>query len=156
MNTRMYTVTFANVAVTAAQDLIAIVAGSTKNVAICGVVLGQISDVGDAAEELLRVRIRSGQTTVGSGGGAFTPVATSVTTAAAGFTARINDTTQATAGTIVVHHADVWNVRVPYVWIPPEDMRIMLLGSRRATFELTAAPADSLTCSGTMYVKEYG
>jgi hypothetical protein len=104
----------------------------------------------------LRVRIRAGQTTVGSGGTAPTPVPLNVTDAAAGFTARVNDTTQASAGTIVTLMIDNWNIRTGYVWIPPEDMRIELTGGRRLTFELPAAPADSITCSGTMYVEEFG
>lgn len=153
---RMYSVIFENVAVTAAQDVFAIVAAAGKNLRVCSITLGQTTDVGDAAEEILRVRIRSGQTTVGSGGTAPTPVPLNVTDAAAGFTARVNDTTQASAGTIVTLMMDTWNIRTGYVWIPPEDMRIELTGGRRLTFELPAAPADSITCSGSMYVEEFG
>lgn len=152
---RMYTVQFNNVTISAVQDLIAIVAAAAKNCEIAGVVFGAASGAAPT-EQLLRIRIRSGQTTVGSGGGAYTPVPTSVTTAAAGFTARINDTTIASAGTIVQHHSDAWNTRIPFVWIPPEDMRIQLTGSRRATFELVGAPSAGIACNGTMYVKEFG
>lgn len=153
---RMYTVSFTEVAVTAAQDLFEIVAAAGKNCRIHAVVLAQITETGDAAEEELSILFKSGQTSSGSGGSAPTPVPTNVTDAAAGFTAETNNTTQASGGTIVTHHADAWNVRAGYVWIPPEKMQIELTGSRRFTVSLNGAPADSITMSGTIYVEEFG
>lgn len=153
---KSYTVTFDNVAVTALQDLIAIVAHSARVARITGFGVSQSTELGDVAEEMLRIRIRSGQTTVGSGGGAFTPVANDPTDQAAGFTARINDTTQASLGTIVNHKYWNWNLRSPLDIILPEEQQIWLPAGRRATLELVANPADSVTMSGYMDVCEAG
>jgi len=153
---RIYTVQFNAVAVTAQQDFFEITAAAGKNCRILAVMLGQTSDVGDAAEEMLSILFKSGATTSGSGGTAPTIVRCNVTDAAAGFAAEANNTTKATAGTIVTHHSDVFNVRSPYIWLPPERMQIELTGSRRFTVELATTPADSLTCNGTIYVEEFG
>lgn len=156
---RSYTVVFSNITITVPQDLFAIVAAAGKTAAITGFEIcnvGGTADAGDAQEELLRLRIRSGQTTAGSGGAVGTVVPTNVTTSAAGFTARTNDTTIASAGTIVQHLALGWNVRQPYLWLPPENMWIWLTGGRRATIELVSTPADALSVNGTVYVVETG
>lgn len=153
---RMYSVQFNGVAVTAQQDFFEITAAAGKNLRIHGVVLGQSTDVGDAAEEMLSILIKHGATTSGSGGSTPTPVRTNVTDTAAGFAAEANNTTKASAGTIVTAHADVWNIRSPFIWLPPEKMQIELTGSRRLTVELATTPADSLTCNGTIYVEEFG
>lgn len=153
---RVYSVQFNAVAVTAQQDFFEITAAAGKNLEIMAVILGQTSDAKDAEEEILSLLFKAGQTTTGSGGTTPTAIPRSVTNAAAGFTAKVNNTTKASAGTIVTHHADAWNIRGPYLWLPPEDMRIQLTGSRRFTVELATTPADSITCHGTVYVKEYG
>lgn len=153
---RMYTVTFASVAATVQQDLFEIVAAAGKNLRVRALYLSQSSDVGDAAEEGLSILIKSGSATSGSGGSAPTPVPTNVTDAAAGFTAETNNTTKASTGTIVTHHAEDWNIRVPFQLILPPEMCVELTGSRRLTVELATTPADSLTISGTLYVEEFG
>lgn len=71
---RMYAVTFENVAVTVAQDLFEISPADDKPVLIHAVYVSQSSDMGDVQEELLRVTIKRGHTTSGSGGSSFTPV----------------------------------------------------------------------------------
>lgn len=153
---RVYTVPIAPVALTAVQDLWAIVSGTNRPTRLAGIHLFQTSDLGDAAEEILRIRIRSGQTTVGSGGTAPTPISTAPTDAAAQFTARINDTTQASAGTILTHAELGWNIRVDRdFWLPPE-YTFEFTGARRWTVEIPAAPADSLTLGGTLWVAELG
>jgi len=153
---RVYTVQFNGVAVTAQQDLFEITAAAGKNLEIAAVMVSNLTEIGDAMEENLLLRFRAGMTTSGSGGTAPTPIPTSVTTAAAGFAAEVNNTTKSSAGTIVTHHSENWNVRSPYLWLPPEDMRIQLTGSRRFAVELATTPADSITMAGTLYVIEHG
>lgn len=153
---RMYTVSFNGVSVTAAQDLFSVVAPSTAITVLHGLVLGQSSDAGDAEEELRRIRIRSGQTTAGSGGSAATAVPVREGDTGFGGTVRTNDTTIASAGTIVERHVDVWNVRSQYIWIPTPEMRLGFQPSRRWTVELVDAPADALTVSGTLYFASLG
>lgn len=153
---RVYTVIFNAVAVTAQQDLFEIVAAAGRNLRIRAGFISQSTEVGDAQEEGLNIVVRSGSTTSGSGGTAPTPIPVNVTDAAAGFTAEVNNTTRATAGTIVTHHADNWNVRQDRTYILPAEMCVELTGSRRATLELATTPADSITMSGTLYVEEFG
>jgi hypothetical protein len=153
---RMYTVSFAGVAVTAQQDFFEIVAAAGKNCRIWALYLSQSTEVGDAAEEGLSILLKAGATTSGSGGSAPTPTPQNITDTAAGFTAEVNNTTKATAGTIVTHHADNWNIRMPFQLILPPQMQIELTGSRRFTVELATTPADSITVSGTLYVEESG
>jgi len=151
---RIYTVPIAPAAQTAVQDFWAIVSGTNRPTRLGGIHLFQTTDVGDAAEEILRIRIRAGQTTVGSGGTAPTPIPADVDDVAAAFTARINDTTQATAGTIVVHAELGWNIRIDREWWLPPGYTFTFKGARRWTVEFPAAPADSITVGGTLWVEE--
>lgn len=153
---RIYTITFAGVAVTAQQDFFELVAAAGKPFRLLSLLLSQSSEVGDAAEEGLAISIKSGQTTSGSGGSAPTPVPLNVTDAAAGITAEVNNTTKASAGTIVTHYADNWNIRQPYMLVLPEKMQPEVAGGRRLTVELGTTPADSITISGTAVVEEFG
>ncbi len=153
---RTYTVQFTGVAVTAQQDFFEVVAAAGKPLRILALHLAQSTEVGDAAEEGLSILIERGHTTSGSGGSAPTPVPINATNTAAGFTSEVNNTTKATAGTIVVLHADVWNVRVPFVlqWTPETAPEV--IGGGRLTVELATTPIDSITVSGTLYVQELG
>src|SRR5574343_600929 len=152
---RLYTAQFSAVAVSAAQDLFEIVAPSDAIVKIHNIRLGQTSDVGDAAEEILLIKLNSGATTSGSGGGSYTPVPIELGDAAFGGTCEINNTTQAADGTIVTHHAWPWNVRGPFEIIFEPETRPVLSPSRRCV--LTGpAPADALTMMGTISFEEIG
>jgi hypothetical protein len=118
--------------------------------------LSQQTETGDAMEEQLNILIKSGQTTSGSGGGTVAANSLSFGDAAAESTCEQNNTTKASAGTIVTHHAFWWNVRMPfdYIWTP--DTTIILPPSRRLTVELVGAPADTMDVSGFIVFKEYG
>lgn len=155
-SSRMYTVSFSAVAATAAQDLFEIVAASGKPCIVHACYLSQHTEFGDAQDELLQVAIKSGQTTSGSGGSTPTPVPTNTTDAAAGFTAEANNTTKASAGTIVTHHVDSFNVRAGWPFVVTPEMRIVVAGGRRLTVELVSTPADSITLNGTLYIEELG
>jgi hypothetical protein len=153
----IYTVSFDGVSVSAAQDLFAVVAPSNTAIVLLGFELGVgggTADAGDAQEELLRLRIRSGQTTAGSGGSAATPVNTTGGGGAASFSARVNDTTQASGGTIVVHWTGAFNPRAGFDKVFTDLQQIVLPAGRRATVELVEAPADALLLSGTLWVLE--
>lgn len=155
---RMYAVTFENIAVTAAQDFFELSPADDKPVRIHAVYLSQASDVGDAAEEMLRVTIKRGHTTSGSGGSAFTPVPLeSSAGAAAGAAAEINNTTIASAGTAVALHAETFNIRSGFVYIPtPEARPGASQANTTIVVRLEAAPADSLSMSGTLIFEELG
>jgi len=153
---RIYTVQFNAVAIVAAQDLFEIVAGTNRPCQVLAVYISQTLDVGDTEEEILSILFKTGQTTSGSGGTAPTPIPSNVNDSASQFTAEVNNTTIASTGTIVTHMADGWNVRMPYQLILPDDMQFDITGGERFTCELVSVPNDSLTVSGTIFVKEHG
>lgn len=154
---RMYAVTFSAVAVTAAQDVFAIVAGTNQSLELHSVYLGQHSDFADAQDELLQVAIKRGATVAGSGGsGAFTPLPLDASDAASGATARLNDTTIANTGTIVVLHSEAFNVRAGWAYRPTPEERIIVKGGVRLTVNIVSTPADSLTMDGTLLFREIG
>lgn len=153
-NGRTYTVIFSAVSVSAAQDLFEISPADDRPIELVGLSLGQTSDVADAAEEILQISVIRGHTTSGSGGTAPTPAALNPLDAAAGFTAEVNNTTVASAGTTQTLHTDVWNVRAGYlIWWPPEARPVATQGNTTIVIRQTA-PADALTMSGTLYVRE--
>lgn len=153
----VYSAQFTGVAVTAAQDFFELVAGSGKPIIVLGFEIGQTTDVGDAAEEILSLNFKSGQTTSGSGGSSVTPAATDTgNTVASAATCEANNTTKASAGTIVTHWAGTWNIRVPYEKLFTQEQQIIIAASRRCTMELVGAPADSITVSGTIWFQEIG
>jgi hypothetical protein len=157
MTGRIYTVNFAAVSLAAAQDLFEITPADDKPIEIVGLFLSQtgVADVGDAAEEMLRVQIIRGYTSSGSGGSAPTPVPVKRNDVAAGFTAEVNNTTVATTGTAVIIHADAFNVRAGYAnWWPDGTEPSAAQGDTTIVVRLVAAPADAITVSGTLYVRE--
>lgn len=136
-------------------DLCEVTAASTKPLVILGYDIAQTSDVGDAAEEILMLSIKSGQTVSGSGGSSSTPVAVDTANAAASFVAEQANTTKANTGTIVEHAAFGWNVRIPDRVMFTQEQQILLVAARRATLEIPAA-ADSLTITGSLWCQEIG
>lgn len=156
-NGRIYTVVFAAVSVSAAQDFFTITPADDKPVKLVGLMLTQVgnSDVGDAQEELLRFNIIRGFTVAGSGGTAPTPAAIDPGDSAAGFTSRVNDTTLANTGSTVTLHEDAFNVRSGYLnWWPEGFEPGATQGNTTIVVRLPTAPADAITLSGTLYVKE--
>jgi len=152
----LYTATFAGVAVTAQQDFFELAAPADCVVLIHQIQLSQSTEVGDAQEEGLSLLFKRGATTTGSGGSTPTPSPIDFGYAAAGSTTKVNNTTKATAGTIVTMAADNWNVRSPYLWLPTPELRFTLSPSQRFTLELATTPADSITMSGTLWFEEIG
>ena len=148
---RVATVSFTEVAVTAQQDLFEVEA-LTSPIVVLGVVLGQTSDVGDAVAENLSILFRR-----------FTDALTNVTAevqldlGSAAITAdiAINVTTELVTGTSTIH-ADVWNIALPYIWLPPPEMRIVIPVDDGLAINLNTTPADSLTMSGTIYLGQFG
>lgn len=155
---RMYDTEFTSVAVTAAQDLFEILAGTGKLIEILRIEISQSTEVGDAQEEGLSLLMKrgSGSVTSGSGGSTHTPAPLDKNDTASGATVEINNTTTMKTGssTITQLKAWNWNVRVPFsmVFLPEERPRIE--PGDRMTIELATAPADSITMSGTVTFRE--
>lgn len=154
---RVYAVTFAAVAVTTTIDFFDIAPADDKICVIHGCYLSQSTELGDAAEEQLRIQIIRGLATVGSGGSAATPVPLNEHSGAAAATVRTVDTTVAVvgAGSTDVLHAETFNVRSGWVYLPTPEMRpTVKQTSTRLVVQLMAAPADSITMSGTLVYEE--
>lgn len=153
---RIYTAQFTDVAVTAIQDLFELVAPADAIVKLHDIHLSQKTDVGDAAEEILNIQLTSGHTVSGSGGSSPAAVPMELGDAAFGGTVEANNTTQANTGTIVTHYSWDWNIRGPFDKIFTPETRPVLSPSRRMCIELPAAPADSITMSGSITFEEIG
>lgn len=143
-------------AVTAQQDLFEIAASSSVAVIIHQIIVSQSTDMGDVQEEGLRLIVKRGATTTGSGGSTVTPVPLLSKYPAASSTVKANNTTKATSGTIVTAHTEAWIIRSAFVLIPTPELRISLGPSQRLTLELATTPNDSITVDGTLYFEEIG
>jgi hypothetical protein len=153
---RVYTASFNEQAETTQVDLLEIAAGSADVVIIHEIGLGQLLESGDSEEEMLLLKLVSGNTTTGSGGGSITPTPVLPGDVASGATLKHTNTTKATGGTQVLHYSWYWNIRVPFqmVWTP--ETRPILIPSRRAQLELATTPADSITFGGYIVFEELG
>jgi len=160
---RVYHVPFSATAVTAAVDVFEVLAASGKAFALTEVVISQSSDYGDAAAEGLSVLIKraTGTYTTGSGGSTVTPAKSLTQDAAAGPTAKILNTTQASAGTgaLTTLRAEAFNVQRGYSYRPlqnfPGTDQRLTFAPGEACIVSTTAPADSLTISGTLVFEEF-
>jgi hypothetical protein len=120
---------------------------------VVSLTLGQITAITGSEQVPISVKNIAAAVTAGSGGNAFTPVRSTPTDAAATFTARINDTVQAT-GTTVRPHIDVWNTVQGYQWIFPERARPSCGLGGALILSLDGAPAAARVVYGSMVVRE--
>lgn len=152
---RNYTVEFESDAATTADDLFELDAATDHPIELYGIFLSQSTELGDAAEEQIRYRLVRGNTTSGSGGGTATGRPVDDGDSAAGFACETNNTTAASAGTAVNLLSINWNLRQgDYIWLP-EGSGIWTRGTSLLVCRLVAAPADSVSFTGTLFVREY-
>lgn len=149
----VYSATFEEVAVSAAQDFFELVAPADMSVVLHGLVISQSSDAGDKQSEQLNVLIHRGSTS-GSGGSTPTPSPMQAGQAASTVTVEANNTSQSTEGTIL--HSECFNVMAgcQIWWIP--ECRPFISPSGRVIVELQTTPDDAITMSGTIYFEEIG
>lgn len=157
---RLYTAQFNGVAVSALQDLFEIAAPADAVVKVHDWTVFQTSDVGDAAEEILRLEtVRGiGSVTSGSGGSSVTAQPTEDGDTVFGGTVEANNTTRLAVGTGTLETLEQygWNVRLPMEKVYTPETRPVISPSNRWTLSLPAAPADALTMSGTVTIEEIG
>ncbi len=154
---RMYSAEFSKVAVTLDQDFFEITPADEKPIAIHAIYLSQSSDLADAAEEILNIKVIRGHATSGSVGGTnSTPAVLNPLDTASGATVEINNTTIASTGTAVDLHSDSFNIRAGLQLIFDPDMRpkCSLSNGIRLVVRLMEDTADELTMSGTVYFEE--
>lgn len=159
---RLYTLTL-SASISTTADFFALSPAADKPIRIHKLLLSQKTDVGDAQEEELRFSIRyfKGATiTAGTGGAAQTPNPVNENDAAAGFTARVGDTTIATTtGTNQLNEDWSWNSRSgPYerVWVNTDvDERPRAATTANKMYvRLEAAPAAARQFECTLWVVE--
>jgi len=160
---RIYYHTFENASITNANgdyDLFYIAPADDKPVALWELELYVISELGDAAEEWLRLQVIRGFTSVGSGGTSVTLSATprqNLADADPAVTLRYNDSTVATTGTTQILWGGGMNVRagLDKVWLP-ETRPWCTQGQSSILVRLMAAVTDDVTMSGTLTFEEFG
>lgn len=152
---RIYTVEFESDAATTADDLVELDAAAEKPIEVIGWVLGQSTEIKEAEEEMIRYRWIRGNTTSGSGGASATPRPMDSADVAAGFAAEVGNTTPASAGTAVNLYSGGYNVRVgEQIWLP-EGCGFFTSGTALLCMRLAAAPTDSVSFTGTVWVREF-
>ena len=152
---RYYIVQFQAVAVSAAQDLLELAPADDKPCLLVEAHVSQSSDYKDAEEEGLRLAVRRGYTTSGSGGTAPTIERRNPGDAAASFVAEVNNTTLATTGTVAELHSRSFNSRIGWHFEPtPTGYLPVAEAQSRLVVRLLAAPADALTMDGEFHILE--
>lgn len=153
---RLYTVSFQNVTLSAAQDLIMVKAGSSNPIALTSINLGQITGT-TVANQRIRIQMLPATVTNGSGGNAGTVSKWIASDAAASATARINDTSQATSGgTIVDIWDDEWNILNGWIWVPPILSRPPVAAVSAAFRIAIDSTPSSIVASGSLVFEELG
>lgn len=148
---RVFSVSFTEVAVTAQQDLFQVEA-LVVPVIIHAVYLSQTSDVGDAAAENLSILIRRVTDAVTND---LAEVKLDGGSAAANADLAINETTELVTGAETIH-SEAWNIAMPFVFLPPPELRPYIKIDEVIVVNLNTTPADSITMSGTLYFEEQG
>jgi len=153
---RTYSVTFEEVAVTAAQDLVEIKGAAGKILRILRQYVAMTDTSPPTNQQFaLRSRFLPATVTDGSGGTTPTPRPFDPGDAAASFTALVNNTVKATSsGTPTILEENGANAFAGYDYMFP---RPPIIGPSEAfVFELLAAPGGTPHLSGGVVVEESG
>lgn len=152
----VYTVYLAATAFTVAADLVEITPADDRPVVVHGFRVWQITELGDAAEEIIGLAWVRGNTTSGSGGNtsvAATPK--DPRAASAGMTVETANTTAASAGSPVTVYSTGWNVRAPLEVVFAPEQRIKCdQGQTLLVLRMLAAPADSISIGVSVDIEE--
>lgn len=148
---RLYSLSFTEVAVSAQQDLFQVEA-LVVPAKLHAVFLSQTTDVGDAAAESLSIIIRRVTDAVTDD---LATVLLDTGDATQNADVAINETTELVTGASVVHAED-WNIAMPFVYLPTPELRPNIVIGDVLVVNLNTTPADSITMSGTLYFEEAG
>lgn len=143
-------------------DLLEVLPGDDKPVRLRGLLLSQISEVADAAEEGLQVSVQRFPATVTSGSGGTADAAANrapldSADSAAGCTVEFNNTTVATtSGTAVVLAYLGWNIRnSPFdFWLPDERFCPITKQGEGLIVRQDTTAADDYTGCFTFWIEE--
>lgn len=151
---RVYSVSFADVSVSATQDLINLTCTASMGIRILRIEGGQRSLSSWEAKPIL-VKNFPATVTAGSGGAAATPRPLRTTDAAATFTARVNDTTpmtsSGTATTLLTREFEFLN---GFLWVPTPKEELVATISQGLNINMPTAPSGATSMSWTVIVEE--
>lgn len=156
---RKYSISFSGSITNAGgdADLLELLPAANKPCRLLGMVFSQISEVGDAAEEGLRISVMRLPATVTSGNGtATTPIPVDSADVAAGCAAETNGSTVATTSGTAVTLAELgWNVRnSPFdFWFPP-GCEPKAKNAEALVVRMQTTPADDFTGCFTFWIEE--
>jgi hypothetical protein len=140
------------------NDLWIIEPADDKPATIRGIILGQTSEVADAAEEAINISIIHMAATVTNGNGtSTTPLPAKHGKTAAGFTSEVNGATVATtSGTATTKIEFAWNLRSsPYdLWFPDKDFAPDCRQGEALIVRMNTTLADDISFAGTLIVEE--
>lgn len=144
----MYSLSFTEVSIAAQQDLFQLEA-TTVPITIHAVYLSQSSEVADAEAAAVSVLIREVTDTVTDDGGEQGLDRNNPGT----FTGAcaINETTELTTGAATLH-SEAWNLQMPFVYLPPPELRIRVDVGNAVVVNLNTT--DAFTGSGTIYFEQ--
>lgn len=151
----VYSIPMNNVAVAAAQDLWHLKAGATRPIILHSITLNQKSLTAVEGKEIKLIR-HTVTVTQGSGGSTPTPAPAGGGAAASGITAHMNDTTQASVGTLTQLYADVWNFLNGFLYMPAPEDRFVIDPGTGIIVALGTAPSASMSVSGAIVFEEIG
>jgi hypothetical protein len=152
---RMYYAPIDAPAVTVSQNLWSLQPAADDPILLHAFEISNLTEAGDAEEEMLEIDLirHTGTPTAGTG--------TAVTERPA-----IQDDTATTAAVLEDLTVDVssgtaetmikfgWNVRVPYLWLPPPEGRIQVKDNDIILLDLVTAPADTMDIVGWILYEE--
>lgn len=160
---RVYSIplNFTHTAAGGDTDIVSIQPADDKPCRLIGFEPGQVSETGDAAEEMVDFELihMTATVTIGSGGNSVTPVpARPGTDLAAGFTARVNDTTVATtSGTSTPWGNIGWNERnTPYEKFIEDRFQKRAVQGEVLIIRAKNTLADDMSFRGTAWIEEDG
>lgn len=155
---RIYEITFENVAVSAAQDLVSLKGGAARTVKIKRMRVAATNTSIPTAQMLeLRASLASATLTAGSGGTAPTPRPVDLGDAAATFTARANDTSKATtSGAFTIVEESGCHIYAGYDFSYPQGREPVFGLNEGFVFELLSTVSGTVNLSGGVTVEETG
>lgn len=158
---RIYTVAWTGTVTAAGGDVdwLEVLPGDDKPIKLRGLKFGQISEVGDTAEEGLEIAIIRLPATVtsGSGGSSATPAPLDSADVAAGCTCETNNTTVATTSSTAVTLEEMgWNNRNgPFeTWWPDPMFAPKVKQGEGLVIRQKTTLADDMTFAFTAYIEE--
>jgi len=152
---RMYSASFDTINIAAVNDLVEISPADDVPIKFHACFVAQKTDVGDANEELLRIAIVRGHSTVGTGGQSSVLSGLDPSEADASSGVTFNNTTLATGGSPNTLHTESFNIRTGWAYLPTPEIRPKAdQGDTTMVVRLVDAPGSALSIAGTLYIEE--